>query len=177
MTPRPAAPTAAAAVGSAVESLVHDRRRLLFVAAAGLILALLLLGVAAASGGGDNSNPRQALADEIRTVAANLTTKDGAATKDAKTQLGAVADSVEKGNGAAAASSFLRQLGAWRDGGKLVPAAVDRIAAVLFKVPGVQKDALPPPTTIAPPTTQPPAPAADEGGTKRNKKDKGNHDD
>jgi hypothetical protein len=163
--PRPGLPGA---------GVFDDRRKLLLVAGAGLILALLLLGIAAAAGGSDN-NSRGPQADDVRRVAGMLSVrKDGPAAEEAHKQLDAVAASIDKGTGAAAANAFLGQLARWRDAGQLTPSAVAGVSNVLFKLPGVQRSALSPPTTAAAPPTQPPTTAAPEG---KKKKDKGDHQD
>ena len=161
--------------------LLQDRRRLRVVAIGGVVLALLLVGLAAAAGGGDEpsvSPAREALADDLRSAADDLSPSDGPAAGDAAEAAEALAGKVDDGAGADEASALLRQLVAWRDGGGLTTAAADELAGLARRVPGVDGDAYtaPPTTTAAPPPTEPPRAGGDDDddgeGRARGKKKK-----
>ena len=157
---------------------LDDRRRVVLAAVAGLALVLLLIALAAGAGPG-NGDPRARVAEDLREVAAELDTADGAASAEAERRLLTLADAVEQGGGVAEANAFLTQLAVWRDANQLTAAAVERMRTVVSRVPGVDPAAFSPPTT-APPVTEPP-PVADEerkdDGEDKGKGRKGKGDD
>jgi hypothetical protein len=155
-------------------AIAERQRPLLIASVAALVVALLLLGVAAAAGGGNSQpNPREALAKDLRTTATGLdVSHDGRAAPEARNLLLPSADAVAAtaDGSRAQANAALHRLAGWRDEGKLTAPAVERIRAVLFRVPGVDQAAFTPPTTQAPPTF-----TGDAG--KKKKKDGNNNDD
>ena len=118
---------------------------------AAVILGLTVVGFLALVLGSSTSSstapPEDPLAHSIRAVADGVSRSDGPGWTEAAAQLDAVADAVAGGGGTVEADALLSQLGQWRAGGGLTPAAVNRISAVLLNVPGVDPARLVPTTT------------------------------
>ncbi|HEX2849154.1 MAG TPA: serine/threonine-protein kinase [Acidimicrobiales bacterium] len=148
----PAAAVASGALDAPRRSLLADRRVLAALGVAALLIAIGLL-VSASTG---HRSP--SVASELRHVASSLTPADGPGAPTAAAGLRNLADAVGAGRGGPAATSLLRDLAVWRDRRALTPAAVERIRAVVVRVPGVDVSAFSATTTTVSTTTTTTAP-------------------
>ncbi|HEX7168499.1 MAG TPA: serine/threonine-protein kinase [Acidimicrobiales bacterium] len=146
------------------------------VAFALLLITLLAAGLLAAR---DETTASAELHDQIRDAAGELGPSDGARAGDSATRLRAIADRLQRGDGAGAAAeanALLTELATWQATGQLASGPVARVKALVLQVPGADGGAFAVATTAPPPPTTV-APAEQRDGDRKRGKGKGDDDD